>query len=390
MSRGGLFPGPTAVRWAVLGVLIFVASPIIWQIWLEPAGAKWLDTSFWHFIGIVGFLLFVCKRASTTAAHKYRLQQMRIRESDLDTDTGPITLYLRPFSTQGNVQLSPLSSNFSLDFYFEGDALDIERLVVQALGKTRIIGGENTVVGPERILSDDHSWKQKFFSLIEMAQTVVVLPLGGTATPWEVRQLKRHHKLAKTLFIMPETNTQSAVALESKWKGFAAEVASEGILFPAYSAKGGYFKIFDANIECFDSGRWRPAYLADLVHRVVHSNEHVPLTNIAAQSALMGTIFYATLSLLNYDLLFLLAAVFATPALILSSSNYFTQSHFTFKQGLMLGFFWCALLIVCGVSDWGRMLTGHIGKCIPDKAEKLWYVLLDRAAIQKRAPLRST
>ena len=362
MSRERLPAGPVATFWATLGVFSFLMGPVIWNKLLEPA-----DVSFVKFF--LGWLaiLFVCSRASATAAKKSRLRAAGTSNSSAQSNSEPFVLYLRPFSTEGSVPTTS-ATPLGLDWYIEGGALDMERLLVRALGEVKMIGGAEHVVGPNRVYSDEASWRSAFFDLAERAAAIVVLPLGGTATPWEVIQLKKQNMLSKTIFVMP-ASFGSPEELQKKWEEFALSVAQEDILFPQYRRDGCYFKFADGQCTLHKLNDWRPEYLEDLAKNVRLDNTNTLLKkNIAIQSIAGGLTVYVASSMLLAENFVVNCIATIIPLLIYIISNNVLHTNFSFRHFVLSWLCWSSVLIIWGIGglkhidreSWSQVfLEGH-------------------------------
>lgn len=93
-----------------------------------------------------------------------------------------------------------------------------------ALGRQgEIIGGAS------RLVSTDSEWKTTVEILAEHAKSILIVPSNHEGTLWEIELLKEHNWLSKSIWIMPETISQT---------GFNAGVVS---IVPRIYRKWGYY-----------------------------------------------------------------------------------------------------------------------------------------------------
>ena len=181
-------------------------------------------------------------------------------------------LYLRPFFTTDKlpgqtVSYGPSSMNQNTGY------LDTETIFKRALGRQLDLIGlsrdQDIEEGVARVSVNNMGWQETIQHLMDKAAFIIVVPLSRKGTLWELRELKSRGHLRKTVFLMPELQSEQPngvvvpveqdrawdagirvydseehyINFEAEWKLARQTLSREGLLLPPYARCGAMFTI---------------------------------------------------------------------------------------------------------------------------------------------------
>jgi hypothetical protein len=178
-----------------------------------------------------------------------QLQRDHLANSILQSGETGFVLLLRPFHTIGNLDVTdrtPLSVGQIFDrpvSFAPVRGVDMETHICAALDGEPVIalGWDQPIVGAGKIETSDENWFDVFTELARRADTILLLPLGGTGTTAELGWLVANQQLSKVVFVCPQSESQSIAAaweetrraLQDRW----------GPRLPPHVASGGLFRL---------------------------------------------------------------------------------------------------------------------------------------------------
>lgn len=195
-------------------------------------------------------------------ADRRRAQQARDGRLAIRADMG-YGVFLRPFRLDATLRLENPFFRFWFANYDEIFRLfpgEYVGRVLEPYFPVVEIGGSDTTVGSARVQESDADWQSTFRALVDGAAFVVIMPLlldaqdrrHGEATLWEFGELAARSALDRVVVFMPRMPGFGRSAMARAWACASAIVAGHGIALPAYTHRGGIFRLVRD-----DHGTWR-------------------------------------------------------------------------------------------------------------------------------------
>jgi hypothetical protein len=148
-------------------------------------------------------------------------------------------LYLRPFTTTGQLPICVLASTLYLkNPVVEGPTqvekdnkfVDLETLIAMAVSSHAplvALGRPGEQVGAGRLLTTEESWQSEFTRLSASAKIIFILPSSKSGTKWELRNIFENESLlSKTIFVIPP-NVGPSDAYDDAIRTFELESGSD-------------------------------------------------------------------------------------------------------------------------------------------------------------------
>ncbi|MGO6679593.1 hypothetical protein [Rhizobium leguminosarum] len=324
--------------------------------------------SYWKFIGGWYFVVFVLARSASVSAKEFRLATLRSQEKLAENVGVPFTLLLRPFSSEGQIEVPSLSRPFTL-LPIEKDAETIETQLARAVGDLRVVGGSDDIVGRVRVLSSDADWKSKFSRLAHASSNIFVLPAAGPGILWEINWLKDNGLLKKTMFLMPSDDMTSK-DFDALWNDSCDQLYSAtGLKFPKYRPLGSVFTIdLNGTTKIYDAKGFSVHAIRDITS-IVSLDEKRPLVGLILAPTIGGAciagVFAAAWALLGSDtygipaLMLELMSPYIVAAGCFLIANSCIGTKFSNLQIIGVGTIWFIAILVWFALG-GRGLTGHL------------------------------
>lgn len=188
------------------------------------------------------FLYFVASRGARWAYKSAVVRQQRAFDRRVaigaELREGFI-LYLRPFNTDDDAFFS-----------MNGEPITLQRVVAQSLWSFAPVKQIAQVDDGGAVVRYANSeWQTRVEQDMVSARAVVVLPLRGPGTLWEILALSKHGLLSRTVFVMPnlELATRYRWSLSDYWNEVASALRAQGLPFPSYTPRGGLFRLVSSS-----------------------------------------------------------------------------------------------------------------------------------------------
>jgi hypothetical protein len=353
--------GPRAWFLGSLAVCLLVFSP---QIIKYVGAASWWFT-FLAFVSVV-IAQQVFGHSAKEAAKKYRVEATKREEKSFGEGTEGSgsrarVLYLRPFSEQGKQQTSnPYVPGLSPSSWTDYGWLEFEGLLARACsGNLVVLGGDDDLVGPVRIKTDDLGWKTRFSEEARRASAIVVLPSAARGTAWEIEWLMRSRLLEKTIFFMPP---RVPAEDKAKWDGAVTTLKNSGIQLPAYDPRGCYFQLnCNGTVDnIYQLKNFSVHVLRDIIFEVVSRSDKRQVWRpsrpavILISGVILGALFWS------------IPFVFSGPLALLflmASANLTVRVRFTVFQAVGVIVLWiAAAMAIAPISD--KMHLPHLDELL--------------------------
>ena len=123
----------------------------------------------------------------------------------------PIAVYLRPFSSDGKVRVSPPNVLSRLlmpvmNWFADADS-DLEDVLLQALEpqfQFIAIGDRASGVGAGKVTPYHVGWQEVFLRLLPVANCIISVPSIDQSTLWELKQISDQRMHAKVLMLLTD------------------------------------------------------------------------------------------------------------------------------------------------------------------------------------------
>ncbi len=201
----------------------------------------WWDVLYETLLIPIGFPLFILGKMVVDSYEKVEQQK---RDSRVWHNKRSFVLYLRPFTTDGNIIVpNPDFKPLGIDKFIDKEEDDLQFLLINKINAELVaIGKKTNGFGAGIIWARDIEWFHVFKNRAKKALLIFVLPSYHKGTFREIAYLKEEELLNKCLFIMPPLNALSdGISTQDFWEKTAIKMKKIRITLPEYSPSGGIF-----------------------------------------------------------------------------------------------------------------------------------------------------
>ncbi len=246
LARGSFRPRVRTVLYMFLLILLLLVSLAIAFVLFIGSGWDFLG---WLFVLGLIFLPLTIKKIwswlreneQVTVQHQRDNAVLELSNSapSCGVSTQEYCLYLRPFTTTGQLPICVLASTLYLkNPVVEGPTqvekdnkfVDLETLIAMAVSSHAplvALGRPGEQVGAGRLLTTEESWQSEFTRLSASAKIIFILPSSKSGTKWELRNIFENESLlSKTIFVIPP-NVGPSDAYDDAIRTFELESGSD-------------------------------------------------------------------------------------------------------------------------------------------------------------------
>lgn len=190
--------------------------------------------------------------------------------------TGPLILYLRPFTSDGKVRvanpeklyiwrnLMPTSSNGTQS------TVALEEVILQScIGHGLLIAFGKTVevIGAGKVIARDDEWQELFIALTRKASCILSVPSMHPSTVWELDWIARHGLQERVIFVFTELHFSIV-----NTGHFESRVVREYLQGNGWKIPEG---LTSSTLLSFQSSGSSPWVTHDSRHKKKHLQEHI-------------------------------------------------------------------------------------------------------------------